>query len=193
MNKLKIGIFGSAAQEGNETILKAQELGKVLGHYADSIILVNGACEGIPFEVMKGAKNSSDIELHGYSSCLSREDQMKEYPLVDLSYYSKIVYINNKFLHKDNDRILKKFRNLLMVADCNAGIIVSGRWGTMSEFSFLIDFGKTTGVLTGTGGFADEIKRLTTVIQKPKTGNVLFSDSPQELIADILLELQQAS
>ena len=35
MNKLKIGIFGSAAQEGNETILKAQELGLKIYSYPE--------------------------------------------------------------------------------------------------------------------------------------------------------------
>ncbi|MCR4264234.1 MAG: hypothetical protein NUV98_05965 [Candidatus Roizmanbacteria bacterium] len=188
-NKLKIGIFGSAADEGNKIVLKAQELGKALGQYADSIILVNGACEGIPLEVIKAAKEASPIEVHGYSSCLSEKDQLKEYATVDLAYYSTITYMDPQFSHRDNDKILKKYRNLLMVANCDAGIIVSGRWGTMSEFSFLTDFGKTVGVLTGTGGFADEIKHLTTVIQKPKSGKVLFSDSPQELVKSILAEL----
>ena len=60
----------------------------------------------------------------------------------------------------------KKYRNVSSTANCDAGIIISGRWGTMNEFTNLYDMGKVIGILTETSGVADEIKNLSKKINK---------------------------
>ena len=190
MTKLKIGIFGSAAGERSEAVSKAQELGTELGRYADSVILVNGICGGIPLEVMQSAKRSSPIEIHGYSSCICRKDQLSEFASVDLSYYSRIQYMDKDSLYKNNDRVLKKYRNLLMVARCDAGIVVSGRWGTLNEFTCLVDMGKVIGILRGSGGVADQLPGLIPTVHKSTGARIFIEDNPALLVKNVLHALQ---
>lgn len=58
------------------------------------------------------------------------------------------------------------YHNVLTTAACDAGIIIAGRWGSMNEFTNLYDMGKVIGVLTGTGGIADELPQLLKKISK---------------------------
>ncbi len=61
----------------------------------------------------------------------------------------------------------------------------------MNEFTNLYDFGKVIGILTGTGGIADELKSLNKKIHKPGRAKVLFSNSVQKLVELVLKELQK--
>lgn len=187
MNKFKIGIYGSAGDEQEKVINKALELGRVLGNYKDKIILITGASGGIPNIVVSEAAKH-DVELWGYSPEIDLASQQKEFPACDTSIYSKLIYVPKEFEFIQNAPVRKKYRNVTSTANCDAGIIVSGRWGTLNEFTNLTDMGKIVGVYTGTGGVTDEIERLTAIIQKPKTGKVIFSDSPNELVKKILTE-----
>ena len=72
----------------------------------------------------------------------------------------------------------------------DAGIIISGRWGTMNEFTNLHDMGKVIGVLTGTGGVADDLSSLSKKIHKPSKAVVIFDSSPEQLVKRILEELK---
>ena len=53
--------------------------------------------------------------------------------------------------------------------------------------------GKLIGVLTGTGGVADELPELTKKISKETGSKVLFNDSATDLVKQILEELQKRS
>ena len=46
------------------------------------------------------------------------------------------------------------------------------------------------GIYTATGGIADEIERLTKLIQKPKTGIVLFENDPNKLVEKAIQEVK---
>ena len=82
--------------------------------------------------------------------------------------------------------VRKKYRNVISTANCDAGIIISGRWGTMNEFTNLHDMGKVIGIFTSTGGIADDIFRLSKKIHKPSKAELIFDDSPKKLIGKII-------
>lgn len=184
-DKIRLGIFGSSS--GDMTVSKtvARQLGRVLRDYSDSLILVTGACPGLPYAVIAEA-SSSGIEIWGYSSSLDAMAQKNEYPDDDLSMYSKMIYVSPDFALKDNPNACKKYRNLIATASCDAGIIVSGLWGTLNEFTDLVDLQKTIGVVTGTGGVADELPHLTQKIIKPDQGEVIFDSDPAQLVQKVL-------
>ena len=184
--KYKIGIFGSAVKEGKEAQQKAKELGQVLGNY--NIDIINGACTGIPYLVSYSA-HQKGIDVYGYSPVFNFEQQKKFTPNDDLSIYKKIYYISKKFECSYNSDACKKYRNVISTANCDAGIIVSGRWGTMNEFTNLYDMGKVIGVLTGTGGIADELAKLDKKIKKKSKAKIFFNSSPKELVDCIINEL----
>lgn len=185
MTKYKIGVFGSAVDE-KKASLKARELGQVLGE--NKITLVTGACDGIPNEIAREAFRKGS-KIYGYSPVINFEQQKKFTPNIDISIYKKIYYMPKNFKFSDNIDVCKKYRNVISIANCDGGIIVSGRWGTMDEFTHLYDMGKVIGVLTGTGGIADELQRLTEKITKKSRAKIFFNSSPKELVESIINEL----
>ena len=93
--KTKIAILGSAVDESETSQRQAQVLGEALGKIGDKIILLNGACPGMPDRVIRAAKISNQIEVWGYSSSINKVEQRKDHPEVDLANFSKIIYIRH--------------------------------------------------------------------------------------------------
>jgi hypothetical protein len=189
--KYKIGIFGSAIDESSQSVQMAHDLGNKLGKLGDSIILINGACSGMPHEVLIAARDFGLQEAWGYSSEISLEAFQKAYPNIAVSLFSKLFYVPMSFELVSDGMARKKYRNVSSTGNCDAGIIISGRWGTLNEFTNLHDMGKVIGVLTGTGGVADELQGLYLKIQKPSKAIVIFDDNPSRLVDRILNEVKR--
>lgn len=189
--KYKIGIFGSNSGEINSTLPAADELGKMLGNYDDSVELITGAFAGIPYNIAKIAAESG-VDIHGFSEYKNETEQRKNVSGNDLSIYSEISYLPANFPFAHLDRPSKKYRNILSIATCDAGIIISGRWGSLNEFTNLLDMQKAVGVLTGTGGIADELENLSKKISKPGQGKIIFESDPKILVEKILKALKTA-
>ncbi len=187
-SRYKIGVFGSAEKSPQENLDKASQIGKELA--SKNAILITGACNGLPYQAALAAYQNG-AEIWEFSPCLSSKVQLLDTPGVDLSIYKKIFYIPKSFPFSDNRQICRKYRNVTSIANSDAGIIISGRWGTMNEFTNLYDMGKVIGVLTNTGGIADELPKLTQKISKPSKAKVIFSTSPKELIDKIVRELKK--
>lgn len=184
--RYKIGIFGSAINEKQEVIEKAKKLGNALGK--KKVIVINGACDGIPYIVAHEAyKNGAQV--WGYSPEINLKKQKLFTPNCDLSIYTKLDFIPEAFSFASDPLVCKKYRNVISTASCDAGIIISGRWGTMNEFTNLYDMGKIIGVLTGTGGIADELPSLCKKISKKSKAKVIFDDKPNKLISLVFEEL----
>lgn len=186
--KYKIGVFGSSTEETSDDVnIKAHQLGKELAR--KDIILITGASSGVPYMVSYVAAKSG-TEVWGYSPMLGIDGQKEFSPKDDISIYKKLIFIPKNFEFASNLQVCKKYRNVISTANCDAGIIISGRWGTLNEFTNLYDMGKVIGVLTKTGGIADELSHLNNQIRKKSKAKVIFSDSPKELVEKIIKELQ---
>lgn len=185
--KYKIGVFGSAEGDLDKLIDIAHKLGEELATH--NVILITGASTGLPYEVAKTAKKAG-TEIWGYSQATNLKDQQKLSPGCDSSIYKKLIYIPKSYEFASDYSVCKKYRNVTSTANCDAGIIIAGRWGTMNEFTNLYDMGKVIGVLTATGGIADELPGLLKKISKKSKAKVLFSNSPKELIKKLIDELK---
>jgi len=179
--KYKLGIYGSAAGDLQAAMPIALKLGRVLQDYADTFILITGACSGLPDTIISEALPSG-IEIWGFSSSFDLNSQKKQFPTIDTSVYKKIIYVPRSFTFENNERVRMKYRNVISTANCDAAIIVSGRWGTLNEFTNLIDFQKIVGVLNNSGGIADELASLSNKISKAGQGPIIFDDDPKQLI-----------
>lgn len=189
MNKYKIGVFGSAVLGDKKNIKKAYELGDSLGRY--NLIIITGAGTGTPYQIAKQAKRKNkEIELWGFPPVVNESD-LKQYTTDDISIYDKLVYIPHNFPFIDNVGSRRQYRNVISTTNCDAGIIFSGRWGTLNEFINLFQTEKVIGVLTGTGEFADELEELNNKIKKPSNAKVIFDDDPEELVKKVLEELDK--
>ena len=184
--KYKIGVFGSAEGDLGKIFNKAHALGTELGK--NNIIIITGASTGLPYEVARVAK-SVGLDVWGYSQASNLKIQKKLAPNCDSSIYKKLIYIPKNYEFADNNAVCKKYRNVTSTATCDAGIVIAGRWGTLNEFTNLYDMGKIIGVLTSTGGVADELPNLNKKISKKSKAKILFNDSPTELVRNVIAEL----
>jgi predicted Rossmann-fold nucleotide-binding protein len=188
--RYKIGIFGSSAGEIGKIIPKAHKLAKILAK--ENVIVITGAAQGLPYEVaLEAAKNGA--EIWGYSQFTSAKTEKETIPTLDFSIFKKIVYIPKNYEFASERFVAQKYRNVTSTATSDAGIIISGRWGSLNEFTDLYDMEKVIGILTGTGGIADELESLKKKIDKPKNSVMLFHNDPETLVKLVLEELSKRS
>lgn len=190
--KYKIGIFGSGGTGGKPTELveeAARAIGRALGDRSESVIAVTGGCSGMPYLAAEQAAKSG-AEVWGYSPVHSVEEQAAFTPNDNLDIYTKLQFVPEDLPFSANQRICMKYRNVLSTSQCDAGIIIAGSWGSLNEFTNLVDMQKTVGVLTGTGGVADELPALAQKIKKDGQGEIIFSSDPKQLVKELLAKLQ---
>lgn len=186
--KYKIGIFGSNAKELSTNVInKACQIGKELAKF--NVVVITGASSGLPYYAANAAAKNA-VEVFGYSPMLDSNQQKEFAPKDDISIYKKLIFIPKNFEFASDIQVCKKYRNVISTANCDAGIIISGRWGTMNEFTNLYDMGKVIGVLTNTGGIADELSKLNQKIYKTSEAKVLSSSSPKELVEKVIKALR---
>lgn len=186
--KFKIGIYGSAEDNTSAVLARARELGSILAK--EDVIIVTGASNGLPYEVARAAfEQNKKTEIWEYPPTVDLEELKVDTPDADLSIYKKIIYIPATYQFANDKKISRKYRNITTTAIVDAGIIISGRWGTLNEVTNLYDFGKVIGVWTGTGGIADELEQLSKKIHKPSKGKFIFASDPEKLVSELLAEL----
>lgn len=189
--KFTLGVFGSAVDESPRSMKLSADLGKAIAAHSERLTLATGACPGIPYQVAYEAKMANpSLRVIGYSPELTQKEA-SAYAKHDIGLYDRIHVLPKTFPFIDDPNVRKKFRNVIFTASCDAGIVVSGRWGTLNEFTNMHDMGKVIGVLTGTGGASDELPNLYKKIHKPGKAIVIFDDSPQRLVSAILKELDR--
>lgn len=85
-----------------------------------------------------------------------------------------------------------KGRNVPFVRTCDGIIAISGRIGTLNEFTIAYDEGKTIGILKGTGGISDRIEDIVDKSGK-EGGKVIYESDPHLLVAKITKVLQHST
>lgn len=167
---------------------RARELGRALAK--KDVILLTGACDGIPHQVVTVAYQAGLREILGFSPSRNLKEHEQETPGIDNTIFSRIEYVSPSFPFNDI-QARRKFRNVTTTATCDAGILVSGRIGTLNEFTNLYDMGKVIGVLTGLGGVADALEDLMQKISKPSKAVVVYNSSPEQLVKKVLAEVKK--
>jgi len=171
----QIGIFGSAVSDDLEIIEKARGIGKALSKY-DCVVLTGGTT-GLSYEAAMSAKQN-DILTIGLSPALNKKENVESYHFP--ADFDIMIYTGFGL----------KGRNILSVRSSDDAIILSGRIGTLNEFTIAYDEGKPIGVLTGTGGMDDEIKHILEVCKKGDTA-VIFDSEPENLVDSLMKALEK--
>lgn len=183
----KIGIFGSSVDEGKDITEKAILVGNILAEYKN-LILITGAGKGIPYIVAKTAADKG-VKIWGFPPVIDSSTQKTYAGEDDVSFYTKILYVPKITPFHTSVDASRQYRNLQATFTSDAGIIIAGRWGTLNEFTNLFGMGKIIGILTETGGIADELKSLLKKINKPTQADIIFDDDPNRLIQRIFASL----
>lgn len=165
--KTKIGVMGSAEEQPNVRE-KAEALGRAIA--ANDAILLTGATTGLIYAVGKAARDAGATHI-GISPAHDAQEHVERYRL-PLDACDAIIYTGFGL----------KGRNVVLVRSCDIAIFVAGSTGSLNEFTIAYDEGKVIGCLTGTGGVADEVKRLTQVFSKQTKAQVFYEDDPVELL-----------
>lgn len=149
---------------------KAEQVGREIAKAG--MVLVTGATTGIPYWAAKGAKEEGGLVI-GFSPASSENAHVKSYHL-PLDYHDVVIYTGFEYTG----------RNLLLTRSADAIIVICGRMGTLNEFTIAFEDKKPIGVLTGTGGTADQLE---TIVKNAHRGpgTIVYSDDPAELIANI--------
>lgn len=176
--KYKICVSG-AAETGHcspGALKDSERLGRLIAERG--IVLVTGATTGAPYWAAKGAKEVGGIVI-GVSPAVSEAAHVKSYHL-PLDYHDLIIYTGFEY----------SGRNLLLTRASDAVIILCGRIGTLNEFTIAFEDNKPIGVLEGSGGIADEVRRLLTIAQRGP-GKVVFDRDPEKLLLKVIQMIEQ--
>ncbi|MBI4137863.1 MAG: LOG family protein [Candidatus Sungbacteria bacterium] len=171
--KYKFCISG-AAETGHcapDALEKTKELGREI--IRRGAVLVTGATTGAPYWAAIGAKEVNGFVI-GVSPASSEIEHVKKYEL-PLDYHDIIIYTGFGY----------SGRNLLLTRSSDAIFVSCGRMGTLNEFTIAFEDEKVIGILTGTGGMADELKELLTKAHKGM-GKVAFDSDPGALVGKVI-------
>lgn len=173
--RLTIGVSGSAAGNINEKLKKtAFIIGQEIAQ--KRAILMTGACPGLSFQAARGAKSKG-----GFVIGISPAENKKEHEEV---YYKEFIQ-KDEYSTKYFDLIVYtgfgfKGRNPVFIRSCNGVICLSGRIGTLNEFTIAYDERRPIGVLQP-GGISGLIPKIIKVARKGNT-RVIYDTDPKKLV-----------
>ncbi|OPZ82278.1 MAG: hypothetical protein BWY76_02761 [bacterium ADurb.Bin429] len=170
--KIMIGVMGSVAGFDANAAELSYQLGRAIAEHDCAI--VTGACPGLPYDAVRGAKDTGGLTVgvspgHNFAEHTIKYESPWE-------GFDVIIYTGSGLMG----------REITGVRSCDIVIVVGGRSGTLGEFSIAYDEGKLIGVLRGTGGIADHINELVGVINKETGAQVVEDGDPHRLIVRLM-------
>ena len=169
--KIKIGVMGSA--EDTPAIKeKADALGKAIA--AREVVLLTGATTGLVYATGKAAREAGAMHI-GISPAHDQREHVERYSL-PVDACEAIIYTGFGL----------KGRNVVLVRSCDVVLFIAGSIGSLNEFTIAYDEGKIIGCLTGSGGVADEIERLSDAFKKPSKARLFYDSEPGRLLEKCL-------
>src|SRR3989338_4480993 len=174
---MKIAVCGSSSNSDKETAKKAFEIGKELAK--NSVLVLTGAGNGYPYEAAKGAF-SNNGKVFGVSPAKDEKEHREKYGFPSDSF-SKVEYTNLGI----------PGRNLPLVNEADAIIIISGQIGSLNEFTIAFHYNKPIGILSNSGGITAILKEIAEICDKSgEKENVVYSSEPKELVKLVLDKLK---
>jgi uncharacterized protein (TIGR00725 family) len=77
-------------------------------------------------------------------------------------------------------------RELVNIRSSDIVIVTGGRSGTLGEFAIAYEEGKLIGVLTGTGGITEALRRVEASLRKETGAEVMYEADPVRLVDRLL-------
>ena len=169
---MKIAICGQSLPPFDNSILKkSYEIGKQIALNKHDLRF--GGCWGYPYEAAKGA-----FENKGKVVAVSPAKDMEE-------HVHKYNFPNKNFSEIEYTGLGIPGRNIPLVANSDAIIIISGQIGTLNEFTIAFHQKKPIGILKESGGItnSDIIKNIAEICNKVgEKDNIVYEKEPKKLI-----------
>lgn len=171
--KYKIAVSGAAETQfmAPDALPKVEMIGRLIAERG--MITVTGATTGAPYWAAKGAKEAGGFVI-GLSPAATKREHVQVYHL-PVDYHDIIIYVGGGYSE----------RNLIFTRAADAVIYVGGRIGTLNEFTDAFEDNKPQGVLLGTGGSTDDIKKILEDAHRGM-GKVVFDTDPKALLEKVI-------
>ena len=167
--KLAIGVMGASGGElADEVRRRVYRLGEAIAER--DAVLITGACPGLPYEAVRGAKAKGGLVV-GISPGLSIDEHRGKYRS-PVEGFDVLVYTGSGLMG----------REITNIRSCDIVVIAGGRTGTLGELAIAYDEGRLIGVLTGTGGITAIIEDLLRLSAKETGACVLYDEDPVTLV-----------
>jgi len=131
---------------------------------------VTGACPGLPQAAVFGAKELGGTSI-GISPALCLDEHKNRYQSPS-EEYDALIFTGSGLMGREVD----------VIRTADIVIVVGGRSGTLGEFAIAYDDGNIIGVLEGTGGIADSLRKIVAMIEKDTGTEMVYSGDPKELL-----------
>lgn len=188
---MKIAFYGSASGELPAYLReKARETGREIAR--GNHTLITGACPGLPYEAVFGAKEYNGIVL-GFSPAKNINEHIQRFQFPTIGF-DEIIFIPENYPYHKDKQACYKFRNVSSVAECDAAIFIAGGKGSNTEFANAYAMGRVIGVVAGTGGITRKV--IPTTTSELGSGNekpVIFNADPKLLIPELELLVESDS
>ncbi len=174
--KYKVGVIGSARACESDVLEKAREIGREIATH--NCLLLTGAAIGVSYEAVIGAKERDGFTM-GFSPAADEDEHKEKYGL-PTDYFDVLIFTGFGY----------KGRNVPFIRSCDGVVVISGRIGTLNEFTIAYDEKKLIGLLKGTGGLCDSngIEEFIKNSGK-KGGKIIYNREPKLLIEELLSNL----
>lgn len=173
----KIALSGAAAGTAYK---EGAQLAYIVGREvaARGGVLITGATSGVPYEAAKGAKSAGGHTI-GFSPAHSPKEHLRKYKL-PIDYHDDMFFTGYDYAGRDT----------LLIDLADAVISVSGRIGSLHEFTSAFERHKIIGLLLDSGGLSEDIPLL---LEKAQRGNgrVIMHADPKELVELVFDELKK--
>lgn len=176
MKKYKICVSGAADGFSKEAAQMAKKVGEEIARRNQ--VIVTGATRGIPHLAALSAKKAGGVSL-GISPAASEAEHIGKYLLPGDQAFDYIIYTKAGYTG----------RNLLMVRSCDATIIVSGRMGTLNEFTCAFEENEIVGILENSGKIASEIRHILEIAGKG-VRKTFFETDPVKMVDEIIRRIK---
>ena len=178
--RLRYSICVSGAASGATVAADADLAGRLGAAIAGrGHIITTGATVGLPYHAATAAKAAGGMSI-GFSPAVGLREHLHKYRLP----HECFDFINFTGLHYVG-------RDLYLVQSSDAVITIGGRFGSLHEFTSALEAHKPCGILTGSGGTADEIPKLMELLEPPAGNLVIYDDDPERLVQRIIKVLDE--
>lgn len=173
MGKYQICVSGAAkGRSVEEGKALASAVGVALAKAGHS--LMTGATVGLPNYAAEAYKAAGGLMSLGISPGTSRIEHVLKYRLPTKAY-DTILYSGLHYVGRDT----------LLINSSDAVISIGGRLGTLHEFTIAMETDTPIGFMQGAGGVSTEIMDILHAAGEARSGNVIFSDNAEELVAQL--------
>jgi hypothetical protein len=175
----KIAISGAAGGEaGEQGEHLAYEVGRQIAIHGG--IVLTGATTGVPLAAARGAKAVKG-EVIGFSPANSLVEHTRKYRL-PTQYHDTMFFTGQDYAGRD----------ITLVDLSDAVINISGRVGTLHEFTHAFERNMIIGLLLKSGGTIDQIPIILEMADRGM-GKVIMHEDPRQLVRHVFAAIDKAN